>query len=166
MIMAEEGDEKNYETQIAYHEAGHVVAAHVLGLEVRGISIVSDEVHAGLANVPVALEHTLVYDDEDYDYMFRQLVVYFSGAVADELLSGASVEFTPDTVYINDWIGAASCVEELVGDDLEKQGEVSEQARDKSRQILRENWPKVKKLAESLLEHRELSAKQVEDLLR
>jgi hypothetical protein len=92
-------------TRIVYPEAGHVVAGHVLGLEVRGVNIISDGGHAGLADVPVALEHSLVYDDEDYDYMCRQLVVYLSGAAADELLAGEPVEFTPGTEYVTEYTG-------------------------------------------------------------
>ena len=61
----------------AYHEAGHVIAAHVLGLDITGVTIVPGEEgvvrYLGQAGVPV--DYAQVYDsDRADDYLKRQLV--------------------------------------------------------------------------------------------
>jgi hypothetical protein len=152
----------------AYHEAGHVVAAQVLGLDTTGVTIVSGEEslvrYLGQAGVPV--DYALVYDsDRADDYLERQLVCYYAGAVAEEVLTGEPVDWGPGGYYDSDWNGSADCVVELAGHDLEKQGQVSESGWMKAQTIMAENWEKVGTLAETLIEHGKLDGDRVGSLL-
>lgn len=69
---------------VALHEAGHAVAALVLGHEVKRVSIVADGSVAGVTTMRTrSLVHTL-RDIED------EVVVILSGRAADELLGGGA----------------------------------------------------------------------------
>jgi ATP-dependent Zn protease len=152
----------------AYHEAGHVVAAHVLELDITGVTIVPGEEsfvrYLGQAGVPV--DYALVYDsDRADDYLERQLVCYYAGAAAEEVLTGEPVDWGPRGYYRSDWNGSADCVVELAGHDSEKQAQVSESGWVKAQTTMAENWDKVRTLAEALIEHGKLDGDSVERLL-
>jgi ATP-dependent Zn protease len=152
----------------AYHEAGHVVAAHILGLDMTGVTIVPGEEsfgrYLGQAGVPV--DYALVYNsDLADDYLECQLVCYYAGAVAEEHLTGERVDWGPGGPYNSDWQGSADCVVELAGRDLEKQGQVSEAGWMRAQTIMAENWDKVRTLAEALIEHGKMDSDRVESLL-
>jgi ATP-dependent Zn protease len=153
--------EKTEEKLLAYHDAGHAVAGHVLGLTVEGLSIVPDEHYAGLADVPVDLDSAYGSPEESDDYLRRHLVCFLAGAVAEEILTGEPVELGPGSMYRGDWNGATDCVVALAGKDVKRQAAESEEAFTKTRAILRENWAVVVALAEALIEHRELTREQV-----
>jgi ATP-dependent Zn protease len=152
----------------AYHEAGHVVAAHALGLEITDVTVATGEEsfvrYLGQAGVPV--DYALVYNsDRAHDYVERQLVCYYAGAVAEEVLTGEPVDWGPGGYYDSDWNGSADCVVELAGYDLDKQAQVSDSGWKKAQTIMAENWDKVRTLAEALTEHREADRDTVERLL-
>jgi ATP-dependent Zn protease len=150
--------EKTEEKLLAYHDAGHAVAGHVLGLTVERLSIVPDEHYAGLADV---LDSAHGSPEESDDYLRRHLVCFLAGAVAEEILTGEPVELGPGSMYRGDWNGATDCVVALAGKDVKRQAAESEEAFTKTRAILRENWAVVVALAEALIEHRELTREQV-----
>jgi len=152
----------------AYHEAGHVVAAHVLGLDITGVNIDSGEEtvvrYLGQAGIPV--DYARVYDsDRADDYVERQLVCYYAGAAAEEVLTEEPVEWGHRGYYRSDWNGSADCVVELAGYDEEKQQQVSETGWMKAHTIMTENWDKVRTLAEALIEHGKVDGDRVERLL-
>ena len=152
----------------AYHEAGHVVAAHVLGLDITGVTIVPGEESFGryLGHAGVPVDYALVYNsDLADDYLERQLVCYYAGAVAEEVLTGEPVDWRPGGHYNSDWNGSANCVVELAGYDEEKQAQVSESGWMKAQTIMAENWDKVRTLAEALIEHGKMDPDRVESLL-
>ena len=153
--------EETEEKLLAYHDAGHAIAGHVLGLTVERLSIVPDEHYAGLADVPIDLDLAHGSPDESNDYLRRHLVCFLAGAVAEEILTGEPVELGPRSTYRGDWNGAADCVVELAGKDVKRQAAEGEDAFRKTRAILRENWSVVATLAEALIEHRELTREQV-----
>jgi len=152
----------------AYHEAGHGVAAYVLGLDITGVTIVPGEdsfrQFLGQAEVPVDLAQ--VYDsDRGDEYVKRQLVCYYAGAAAEEHLTGEPVDWRPGGPYNSDWQGSAACVVELAGYDEEEQGKVSEAGWMRAQTIMAENWDKVRMLAEALIEHGEMDGDRAVRLL-
>ena len=152
----------------AYHEAGHVIAAHVLGLDITDVTIVPGEEsvvrYLGQAGVPV--DYAQVYDsDRADDYLERQLICYYAGAAAEEALTGEPVDWGPGGRFNSDWNGSADCVVELAGHDLEKQGQVSKSGWMKAQTIMAENWAKVRTLGEALVEHGKLDGDRVQSLL-
>jgi ATP-dependent Zn protease len=157
--------EKTAEELLAYHEAGHAVAGHVLGLTVEGLSIVPGEHYAGLADVPVDLDSAYGSPEESDDYLRRHLVCFLAGAVAEEILTGEPVDLGPKSAYRGDWNGAADCVVAMAGLDVERQVAEGAEAFKKTRAILRGNWAVVVALAEALIEQRELTREQVLDVV-
>ncbi len=148
---------------LAYHEAGHVVVGHALGLEVGDVTVVSDGRDAGRASVPV--DEGRWYGGGD-EYVEAQHACYVAGAVAEELLTGEQVEFVPDGEFNSDWQGASDCVVELAGHDPELQGEFGDRAFGRARRILEENWETVEKVATALMASGKLERRQVEELLK
>lgn len=149
----------DHKTRTAYHEAGHTVVAHVLGIGTERVSIVEDEDTLGIAVSPLreGFDH---YLDEDADeYLGRHLVVLQAGAVAEEILTGELPELEG-----NDREGTINILIRIA--DPEDTETEHLQSIERARRILRENWPKVERLADSLLKHRELSAEQIKALLR
>jgi len=70
----------------AYHEAGHAVAAHVLGLRVERVSIVEDEQSGGRTVVPWPKDFE-PYDATDYALMEKRLAALYGGTKAVEILT-------------------------------------------------------------------------------
>ncbi len=149
--------------ELAYHEAGHIVVGHALGLEVGEVTMVSDGRNAGRAGLPV--DYGRVYAG-DVEYVEAQHACYVAGAVAEELLTGEQVEFVPGGEYHSDWQGASVCVVELAGRDLDLQGEIGDLAFGRARRILEENWEAVAGLATALMASGKLERQQVEELLK
>jgi ATP-dependent Zn protease len=149
----------DYATQTAYHEAGHTVVAHALGIGIERVSIVEDEESVGISVSPLREGFDYYLDADADEYLGKHLVVCQAGAVAEEILTGELPELEG-----NDREGAVEILFRIADhEDSEAKGQESE---DMARDILRDNWPKVRNLAEALLEHRELSGKEVEALLR
>jgi hypothetical protein len=120
--------------------------------------------YLGQAGVPV--DYALVYDSDRADnYVERQLVCYYAGAAAEEVLTGEPVDWGPGGNYRSDWNGSANCVVELAGYDEEKQAQVSESGWMKAQTIMVENWDKVRTLADALIEHGKLDPDRVESIL-
>jgi ATP-dependent Zn protease len=68
-------------TVLAAHEAGHAVAAIVLRLSLRYVTLRPRGPESGLAHTRTAL-------NESPDYLKRQAVCYLAGIAADQLLNG------------------------------------------------------------------------------
>jgi ATP-dependent Zn protease len=141
----------------AYHEAGHAVVAYVMGEAVNSVSIIEDEESLGRAITPFDEERLI--DEEDHEYMKRLLVGCYAGVKADKVLTGEEPELLG-----NDLSGAVELVIRLSATE-EEQLVVSGRAADWAESLLRENWQKVRAVAEALLKHRELDAATVEQLL-
>jgi cell division protease FtsH len=70
----------------AYHEAGHAVAAHALGIVIEGVSIVQDEGSLGHTTTP--LPENFDSSDEKADAVLeKHLIVGVAGAASEELLT-------------------------------------------------------------------------------
>jgi ATP-dependent Zn protease len=146
------------ETRVAYHEAGHTVVAHSLGIGVERVSIVEDEDSLGISRSPLREGFDYYLDEDADEYLGKHLVVCQAGAVAEEILTGQLPELEG-----NDREGTVEILIRI--SDPENNVAKHQESMDRAREILRDNWPKVQRLAAALLKHRELSAEQVEDLL-
>jgi ATP-dependent Zn protease len=74
----------------AYHEAGLMLAAWMLGLTVRRATIVPDPESGNLASVTIPVENRLRNADwvDEREYLRAHLVTYYAGIAASELYTG------------------------------------------------------------------------------
>lgn len=144
----------------AYHEAGHAVVAHVLGLDIEKVTIIGDEESAGQCIAPLP-ENFMPYDDEDYELMEKHLMTNMGGAAADELRKGER-----PSLIGNDRDGAFDLVSRLAGGNEDEQLEISEQAHQKAKRILGSKWGAVESLAETLIRCEELNGDQAVEAMQ
>jgi ATP-dependent Zn protease len=138
----------------AYHEAGHAVAAHALGVEVEGVSIMQYEGSTGHTITP--LPENFDSSDEEADTMLeKHLITGVAGAASEELLTEELSELPG-----KDMAGVAKLLMGLEYTGAPVQAD-SEEALDKAKSILHDNWGSVKALAEALLKHEELGREGV-----
>ena len=143
---------------VAYHEAGHAVAAHVLGIEVKSVSIVEEEGTLGRSISPLPRDFD-PYAQGAEEVMRSHLVVGVAGAASEELLTGKLL-----SIKGKDLEGATKLLMSLAAVGAQTQ-EDGEWARKKAKSTLRYNWESVRALAEALLEHRELDREQIRAVL-
>ena len=174
----------------AYHEAGHAVVEdldrvldHALGVEVEGVSIVQYEGSMGHTTTPLP-ENADSSDEEASADLEKHLIMGVAGAASEELLTeelselpgkdmagvakllmGLSDTDAPvaDAVMRGDSARVRTLIRQ--GMDVEDTGAPvqadSEEALNKAKSILHDNWGSVKALAEALLKHEELGREGV-----
>lgn len=145
----------------AYHEAGHAVAAHLVGREFGSVSIVEDEVSLGRVlfkpydqNFIYSLTQGAFDDLDDRRKVEGEIVTAFGGEAAVMLLTGKA-----------DRKGAASdlsLVRNFVIQMVNSEEEAKAYAnwlRHRTRSVLGSDktWPAVEAVAKALLEHQTLS---------
>ncbi len=138
----------------AYHEAGHAVVAHALGVEVEGVSIVQDEGSMGRTTTPLP-ENADSTDEEASADLEKHLITGVAGAASEELLTEELSELPG-----KDMAGVAKVLMGLEDTGAPVQAD-SEEALDKAKSILHDNWGSVRALAEALLKHEELGREGV-----
>ena len=138
----------------AYHEAGHAVVAHALGVEVEGVSIVQYEGSMGHTTTPLR-ENADSSDEEASADLEKHLITGVAGAASEELLTEELSELPG-----KDMAGVAKARMGLEDTGAPVQAD-SEEALDKAKSILHENWGSVRALAEALLKHEELGREGV-----
>ncbi len=146
-------EERNKELA-AYHEAGHAVVAHALGVEVEGVSIVQDEGNLGHTTTPRP-DNVDSSDEEASADLEKHLITGVAGAASEELFTEELSELPG-----KDMAGVAKLLMGLEDAGAPVQAD-SEEALDEAKSILRENWSSVQALAEALLEHEELDREGV-----
>jgi hypothetical protein len=130
------------------------VAAHALGVEVEGVSIVRDEGSLGHTTAP--LPENFDSSDEEADAVLeKHLITGVAGAASEELLTEALSDLRG-----KDLEGVVNLLMSLSDTGAPVQAD-SEEALDKAKSILRDNWGSVQALAEALLEHEELDREGV-----
>jgi ATP-dependent Zn protease len=138
----------------AYHEAGHAVVAHTLGVEVEGVSIVQDQGSSGHTTTPRP-DNVDSSDEEVSADLEKHLITGVAGAASEELLTEELSDLRG-----KDLEGVAKLLMGLEDAGAPVQAD-SEEALDKAKSILRDNWGSVQALAEALLEHEELDREGV-----
>jgi ATP-dependent Zn protease len=138
----------------AYHEAGHAVVAHALGVEVEGVSIVQYEGSMGHTTTPLP-ENADSSDEEASADLEKHLITGVAGAASEELLTEELSELPG-----KDMAGVAKLLIGLEYTGAPVQAD-SEEALDKAKSILHDNWGSVRALAEALLKHEELGREGV-----
>jgi hypothetical protein len=130
------------------------VVAHALGVEVEGVSIVQDEGSTGHTTTP--LPGNLDSSDEEAGVVLeKHLITGVAGAASEELLTEELSDLSG-----KDLEGVAKLLMGLEAAGAPVQAD-SEEALDKAKSILRDNWGSVQALAEALLEHEELDREGV-----
>jgi ATP-dependent Zn protease len=156
----------NQKVATAYHEAGHLVAAGVLGLRIYGATIVPnpEEGYNGQVRVPVEDEVRLGLEEDSYghkvdedDYLYRHLVVYFAGKETEKLFTGKEVSSSDPNIdlsnYGSDYYEAGSIILSLAGPNEDKQDELGKRAQKEAKALLRERWSAVEAVANALLKY-------------
>ena len=130
------------------------MAAHALGVEVEGVSIVRDEGSLGHTTAP--LPENFDSSDEEADAVLeKHLITGVAGAASEELLTEELSDLRG-----KDLEGVVNLLMSLSDTGAPVQTD-SEEALDKAKSILRDNWGSVQALAEALLEHEELDREDV-----
>ena len=130
------------------------MVAHALGVEVEGVSIVQDEGSLGHTTAP--LPGNIDSSDEEAGALLeKHLITGVAGTASEELLTEELSDLRG-----KDLEGVAKLLMGLEDAGAPVQAD-SEEALDKAKNILRDNWGSVQALAEALLEHEELDTEGV-----
>lgn len=69
----------------AYHEAGHAVAAHELGVKIRQISIIPDDSYGRVLTNFLDSNSDVDTSDKNRIQMEKNVMIYFAGFIAEKL---------------------------------------------------------------------------------
>ena len=130
------------------------MVAHALGVEVEGVSIMHYKGSTGHTITPLP-ENVDSLDEEAWADLEKHLITGVAGAASEELFSKELSELSG-----KDLEGVAKLLMGLEDAGAPVQAD-SEEALDKAKSILRDNWGSVQALAEALLEHEELDREGV-----
>jgi hypothetical protein len=148
--------------QIAYHEAGHAVAAHFLGIPVKAAAITRGHPeHAGFTeNYRRPAENSAIECDrrDGWKKAIPRLMVAYAGPIAEEMFTGRRnrVGAQGDDREIADLVFL------LTGDD-EEGAALVRWVEARTRYFLRQprHWLAVRRVAAAILEKRSLNRRQV-----
>ncbi len=149
---------------LAFHEAGHAVAAVVLGISITRVSIVPSihsfgRVTHGRHEPYAALVEGAPLNERGRQAVRAQVLMSFAGPSAEERLTGWCRSTD------NDGYEQAQMLELLGGSDSEILAELLNLS-DVSRQFVEEHWEVIGQLAEVLFDRRMLSGKTVRKIVR
>ncbi len=149
--------------QTAYHEAGHMVVAWELGLNVLGATIVPDPEagYAGAVRVPV--EDRVRYADwveSESAYLYAHMVMLYAGIEAGERYAGTPMpEMSIDLGFAgpdSDYGGIADALLSIAGADEQEQLETSDLARRHAERLVDARWSQIEAVARTLMERETL----------
>jgi ATP-dependent Zn protease len=156
----------------AYHEAGHMVVAWKLGLNVLGATIVPDpeEGYAGRVKVPV--EDRVRYADwvkSEEDYLYAHLVRCYAGMEAGERYVRTPMpELNIDLGLVgpdSDYPQIADVLLTIAGPDKDEQIETDERAKRHARNLVSSRWSQIEAVAQTLLERETLDEGECRQVL-
>jgi ATP-dependent Zn protease len=143
----------------AYHEAGHIVAAYLMGHELTSVTIIPSENALGVAKShpftdDFDVEKFSLYDIKDYNLLFKLLVSSCAGQVAAHIASGRKdkIGCYDDYEQVTELMFKFNLDDEMIK-SLYKSSEIY------TRQILeyQEVWELVESIAKKLLVKKELN---------
>jgi len=135
------------------------VVAHALGVEVEGVSIMHYEGSTGHTITPLP-ENVCSSDKEADTVLEKHLITGVAGAASEELFTEELSELSG-----KDLEGVAKLLMGLEDAGAPVQAD-SEEALDKAKSILRDNWGSVQALAEALLKYEQLDREGVLAILQ
>lgn len=147
----------------AYHEAGHAVLAHYLGVGLKAVTIVADDdsdgasIDGGEWN-PDTEELRLIAADAFWQ---RMAIVRYAGAEAVRRLSPKS---NWRRGAGNDYHWAAIALEKITS-DADSLRALSAYAKRRARLLVENYWPEIGKLASALSKKKTLHGQDVASLL-
>jgi ATP-dependent Zn protease len=161
----------------AYHEAGHIVVAHCVGLKVQYVTIIPSDDYLGHAfsqkqheNDNNLLQKFMNYDIPD-DMSVEEYDENINRIITQDLLHSLG-GYVAEKIYgIDNTIGASSDFKGVVDFALAHYGSADDASLEinkhllKVEEILKDNWHYVKSLAASLLEKKELTRDEILQLL-
>jgi ATP-dependent Zn protease len=162
----------------AYHEAGHIVAAYDIGIEVGSSTIVACKATQSLGHTDLRplLESCQEYRDAIRAWaqksgswtqgqekaraeLMDQAMMLMAGPVAQTLLTGACLY----EVWKRD---ADKTVVRCIESDSQDAGALLEEASERAKRLLVQKWFLVEAVADALLKHETLSSAQVEKIVQ
>ena len=158
--------------QTAYHEAGHMVAAWELGLNVLGATIVPnpDAGYAGRVIVPV--EDRVRYADwveSEEEYLYAHMVMCYAGIEAGERYVG---EPMPELNIELGLVGSdsddgriADLLLTIAGPDEDEQIETGERANRHAKNLVSSRWSQIVAVAETLIARETLDERECREVL-
>jgi hypothetical protein len=140
---------------IAYHEAGHAVAAFALGISAHNVSIVPDEKRGTEGHVQYVDQIVTARD---------AATVSLAGPVAQEHRQRRKGIRPSD--YLDDSLRARDFLREILPHDSVTP--LLKDLEQRARDIVasEEYWPAVEAVAEALVRHRKMTGKQVAECIR
>jgi ATP-dependent Zn protease len=156
----------------AYHEAGHMVAAWELGLNVLGATIVPDPEAGYAGRVIVPVEDRVRYADwveSEGAYLYAFMVMSYAGIEAGEKYVGAPMpEMNIDLGFVgpdSDYGQIADVLLSIAGPDEKDQIESSELAHRHAQNLVSARWGKIEAVAETLMERETLNERECREVL-
>jgi len=157
----------------AYHEAGHMVVAWDLGLNVLGATVIPDPEEGYAGRVVVPVEDRVRYADwveAEEKYLFAHMVMLYAGMEAGERYLGApmpainiDVGFaSPDS----DYGGIASAMLEVAGPDEQDQRETSALAQRIAEHRVARRWSQIEAVAQTLMDRGTLDERECREVLQ
>jgi hypothetical protein len=151
---------------VAYHEAGHAVAAWSLGVGLRDITIVPR------ADALGSVKHARIFSKRVHEHLelltslrsfegetgaLRTAVISLAGIVAQRRYAPRSV---PNANWDSDYAGANLMAERVCCGDEKEMQHWYRRAFRRTERLIEWRWPAVEALASALLKKRKLSGKE------
>lgn len=163
----------------AYHEAGHVIVAHVLGIDVHDVSIRPNKLHgySGVSRFPYLMADAAAYKAERDELLWRrgippvqadelmrekvmdEAAMFMAGPVAQTAVTGEQLQ--------DIWTGDADrTLIRLIASSPQEEQTLRKQATNRAGEILNRNRRIVEAVASGLLAHEELNSEQLKQILK
>ena len=162
------GDGNRDVARVAYHEAGHVVAAFLTGAAIESVDIISDGDNLGTMRsrpLPRWFQPDIDVDSKTRHLIEREVIVCFAGQEAERRYSGRVVPGRASQHYQQDYQTAVNVADYAAGGD--ETGPFCEWLRVRAKGLVtRVHWPLVEAVASELVKHRQLTARQIREVIR
>jgi ATP-dependent Zn protease len=156
----------------AYHEAGHMVVAWELGLNVLGATIVPDPQAGYAGRMIVPVEDRVRYADwveSESAYLYAHLVMSYAGMEAGEKYVGAPMpRLNIDLGFVgpdSDYGPIADILITIAGLDEDEQIKTGELAERHAKKLVSTRWSQIEAVAEALMERETVDESECREVL-